>query len=42
MKKIEFLNLGSHPITNSYLRTKKPKKEFIYNLKLIYHSKQLN
>ncbi len=38
MKKIEFLNLGSHPITNSYLSTKKPKKEFMYNLKLIYHS----
>ena len=38
MKKIEFLNLGNHPITNSYLSIKKPRKEFLYNLKLIYHS----
>ena len=38
MEKIEFLNLGRHPITNSYLDLKKPKKEFLYNLRLIYHS----
>ena len=30
-KKIEFLNLGKHPITNSYLNSKYPKNEFLYN-----------
>ncbi len=39
MEKIEFLNLGKHPITNSYLNSKYPKNEFLYNLRLIYHSK---
>jgi SAM-dependent methyltransferase len=38
MKKIVFLNLGKHPIANNYLKLKKNKKEFFYNLKLIYHS----
>ena len=38
MKKIEFLNLGNHPITNNYLKNKNPKNEFLYNLKLIYHN----
>ena len=37
MKKISFLNLGRHPITNNFLKTNKPKNEFFYNLKLIYH-----
>ena len=37
MKKISFLNLGKHPITNNFLKTNKPKNEFFYNLKLIYH-----
>ena len=37
MKKISFLNLGKHPITNNFLKTNKPKSEFFYNLKLIYH-----
>ena len=37
-KKIKFLNLGSHPITNNFLDTKKPKNEFFYNLNLIFHS----
>ena len=37
MKKIKFLDLGKHPITNNFLKTKNPKKEFFYNLKLIYH-----
>jgi len=36
MKRIEFLNLGRHPITNNFLKKKK-NKEFLYNLKLIYH-----
>lgn len=36
MKKIEFLNLGRHPITNNFFNKKK-NKEFLYNLKLIYH-----
>ncbi len=39
MKKIKFLNLGMHPITNSFLTKQNPKKEFFYNLKLIYHQK---
>ena len=38
MKKIVFLNLGKNPIANNYLKSKKIKKEFFYNLKLIYHS----
>jgi predicted TPR repeat methyltransferase len=38
MKKIVFLNLGKNPIANNYLKSKKNKKEFFYNLKLIYHS----
>ena len=37
MKKISFLNLGKHPITNNFLKTNKPKNEFFYNLKLTYH-----
>ena len=37
MKKISFLNLGKHPITNNFLKTNKPKNEFFYNLKLIYN-----
>ena len=36
MKKIEFLNLGNHPITNNYLKNKNPKNEFLYNLILIW------
>ena len=39
MKKIKFLNLGKHPITNSFLSKKNPKNEFFYNLRLIYHQK---
>ena len=39
MKKIKFLNLGKHPITNSFLSKKSPKNEFFYNLRLIYHQK---
>ena len=39
MKKIKFLNLGKHPITNSFLSKKSPKNEFFYNLKLIYNQK---
>ena len=39
MKKIKFLNLGKHPITNSFLSNKNPKREFFYNLILIYHQK---
>ena len=37
MKKISFLDLGKHPITNNFLKTNKPKNEFFYNLKLIYN-----
>ena len=37
MKKISFLNLGKHPITNNFLKTNKPKNEFFYNLRLTYH-----
>ena len=37
MKKINFLNLGKHPITNNFLSTANPKNEFFYNLKLSYH-----
>lgn len=39
MKKINFLNLGKHPITNNFLSNDKPKNEFFYNLRLAYHSK---
>ena len=38
MKKINFLNLGKHPITNNFLSTANPKNEFFYNLKLSYHT----
>jgi len=38
MKKINFLNLGKHPITNNFLPNAKPKNEFFYNLKLSYHT----
>jgi SAM-dependent methyltransferase len=38
MKKINFLNLGKHPITNNFLSNAKPKNEFFYNLKLSYHT----
>tara|TARA_Y100000816_G_C26086110_1_gene573156 strand:+ start:260 stop:1441 length:1182 start_codon:yes stop_codon:yes gene_type:complete len=37
MKKINFLNLGRHPITNNFLKRGNPHKEFFYHLKLIYH-----
>ncbi len=37
MKKIRFLNLGKHPITNSFLSKINSKKEFFYNLRLVYH-----
>ena len=39
MKSINFLDLGNHPITNNFLNTDNPKKEFFYNLKLKYHKK---
>tara|TARA_Y100000816_G_scaffold288902_1_gene274348 strand:- start:1913 stop:3097 length:1185 start_codon:yes stop_codon:yes gene_type:complete len=35
--KIQFLNLGKHPITNNFLNKKNPKNEYFYNLKLIFH-----
>jgi len=35
--KIQFLNLGKHPITNNFLTKKNPKNEYFYNLKLIFH-----
>ena len=35
MKKITFLNLGKHPITNNYLSNPNPKKEFFYDLKIV-------
>mgnify|MGYP001172337166 FL=1 len=38
-KKVQFLNLGKHPITNNFLIKKNPKKEFFYNLKLIFYNK---
>ncbi len=37
MKKINFLNLGQHPITNNFLSQKNPKNEFFYNLNLVYN-----
>ena len=37
--KVQFLNLGKQPITNNFLIKKNPKKEFFYNLKLIFYSK---
>ena len=37
-KKINFIDLGKHPITNNFLNLSKPKNEFFYNLKLIFHS----
>ena len=36
MRKINFLNLGKHPITNNFLRTPKPTKEYFYNLKIVF------
>lgn len=36
MSKIEFLDLGKQPITNNFLDTKNPKKEFMYKLKVIF------
>ncbi len=39
MKKVTFLNLGKHPITNNFLDNPKPKKEFFYNLKLVFNNK---
>ena len=39
MKKIKFLNLGKHPITNSFLSEENPRNEFFYNLNLVYHQK---
>ena len=38
-KNINFIDLGKHPITNNFLSFSKPKNEFFYNLKLIFHSK---
>lgn len=38
MSKVQFLDLGKHPITNSYLNSHAPKNEFLYNLKLVFHS----
>ena len=38
MNKIEFLDLGRHPITNNFSNTKN-KKEYFYNLKLVFNSK---
>jgi methylation protein EvaC len=37
-KKISFIDLGKHPITNNFLSVSNPKNEFFYNLKLIFHS----
>ena len=37
-KKINFIDLGKHPITNNFLSLSNPKNEFFYNLKLIFHS----
>ena len=37
-KKINFLNLGKHPITNNFLKLQYPKNEFFYNLQLIFNS----
>ena len=37
-KKINFIDLGKHPITNNFLSVSNPKNEFLYNLKLIFHS----
>jgi len=37
-KKINFLNLGQHPITNNFLKLQNPKNEFFYNLSLIFNS----
>jgi len=37
-KKINFLDLGKHPITNNFLELQNPKNEFFYNLKLIFNS----
>ncbi len=39
MKKVIFLDLGKHPITNNFLKTPKPDKEFFYNLKLVFNNK---
>jgi methylation protein EvaC len=36
-KKISFIDLGKHPITNNFLSVSNPKNEFFYNLKLIFH-----
>ena len=37
-KKINFLNLGKHPITNNFLKVQNPNNEFFYNLDLIFNS----
>ena len=37
-KKINFLNLGKHPITNNFLKFQNPKNEFFYSLSLIFNS----
>ncbi len=37
--KVQFLKLGKHPITNNFLIKKNPKKEFFYDLKLIFYNK---
>jgi len=37
-KKINFIDLGKHPITNNFLNFSNPKNEFFYNLKLIFNS----
>ena len=37
-KKINFLNLGKHPITNNFLKVQNPNNEYFYNLDLIFNS----
>jgi methylation protein EvaC len=37
-KKINFIDLGKHPITNNFLSLSNPRNEFFYNLNLIFHS----
>ncbi len=40
MSKVVFLNLGKHPVTNSYLKNlKKKNKEYFYNLKITFNEK---
>jgi len=37
-KKINFLNLGKHPITNNFLKVQNPNNEYFYDLDLIFNS----